>query len=346
MRKRKQLETVLETSIASTQQTIEQALIENLGIQLDIESSYNGLAGMNNIGIFTHKLKNHKNIFAISKLQKTAGARREYTFQCWQKNNLDNMLAAKAFLLGSFRNEHYSWVTSEALHIPKSFPDSGIRSLFDRLNVPDEKLTKLSIDGRLESLRTALEGNTKIKSILVSLVCQLETEDAKQFTIEFFQERKMLLECSSGLYDNINELIHMYFSHIFEDDISFMYGLIHGDFKKQNILADKQSNLKVIDLQYFTYGVRIWDLAFYYSKDKREFSIIYSLLLRSFTWTKIERETFIIFYLIASSLHLKAKNAEDISHRKLEPAVRCFFNSLKETDLHNKLPCSKPQGIK
>jgi len=347
MRKKKQLVTVLETSIASTQQTIEQALIENLGIQLDIESRYDDLGGMNNIGMFTHKLKNHKNIFAISKLQKTAAAKREYTFQCWQKDNLDNMLAAKAFLLGSFRSKHYSWVTSEALHIPKSFSDSEIRSLFDRLNVPVEKLTKLSIDGRLESLRTALEDNTKIKSILVNLVCQLETEDAKQFTIKFFQERKMLLEYSSGLYNNINELIHTYFSHIFEEDISFMYGLIHGDFKKQNILADKQNNLKVIDLQYFTYGVRIWDLAFYYSKDKREFSVVYSLLLRSFTWTKIEKETFIIFYLIASSLHLKMKKAKDTSHLKLEPAIRWFFKSLKETKtLYNEPPCNEQRGTR
>ena len=327
MRKKKQLEKALGTDITSVRQTIEQALVKNLGIQLDIESSYDDLGGINNIGIFTHKLKIHKNIFAISKLQKTTGAKREYTFQCWQRDNLNNRLTAKAFLLGTFENKGYSWVTSEALYIPKKILDSEIKALFDRLDTPVDKLEQLSNDGCAESLKTGLEDNTKIKSILVNLVCQLETEHAEQFTKKFFQEREQLLRYSKGLYENINDLITMYFAHVFKEDIFFMYGLIHGDFKKQNILADKKNNLKVIDLQYFTYGIRIWDLAFYYSKDNREFSAIYSLLLRSFDWTGIEKNTFIVFYLMASSLHLKSKNAEYIIRLKLEPAVRNFFST-------------------
>lgn len=100
-----------------------------------------------------------------------------------------------------------------------------------------------------------------------------------------------------------------------------MYGLVHGDFKKKNIMADEKGNYKVIDLQYFTYGIRIWDLAFYYSKDSRGFEEIYHKLLQNFSWTKIESATFIVFYIIASILHIKTKNCQKIVKFKLDPAI-------------------------
>ena len=108
-----------------------------------------------------------------------------------------------------------------------------------------------------------------------------------------------------------------------------MYGLVHGDFKKENIMTDEEGNFKVIDLQYFTYGIRVWDLAFYYSKESRGFTELYPKLLQSFSWRKIERDTFIFFYLVASALHVKKKNIQKIASLKLEPAIKCLSECLK-----------------
>lgn len=329
IKKRKQLKAVLRADISSLQKSIEQALIKTLDVQGVIQSRYHDPGGLNNLGMFIHNLEYQEEPFAISKLQNSVTARREYRFQSWQESYLDNRLAAKAFLLAPFRDENYSWVTGEVLYPVNSFSDLEIKTIFDKLNVSNEKLKELSIDRCVESLIYELEDNTKIKSVLLNLVSQIETENAEKFVKKYLKERESLLVCSPGLYQRLETLFSIYFSSVSKADLSFMYGLVHGDFKKQNIMADEKGNYKVIDLQYFTYGIRIWDLAFYYSKDSREFGEIYPELLQNFSWGKIERETFIVFYAIASILHIKKKNFHKIISLKLNPAMNYLSVSFK-----------------
>ena len=327
--KRKQLKTVLGADISSLQKSIEQALVKTLDVREVIQSRYHDPGGLNNLGMFTHSLEHQEEPFAISKLQNSLAARREYRFQSWQENYLDNRLAAKAFLLAPFRDENYSWVTGEILYPVKRFSDMEIKTIFDKLNVSHEKLKELSIDRNVESLIYELEDNTRIKSVLLNLVSQIETEKAAKFTKKFLKERESLLVRTPGVYQRLETLFSVYFSSVSKADLSFMYGLVHGDFKKQNIMADEKGDYKVIDLQYFTYGIRIWDLAFYYSKDSRGFEEIYSELLHNFSWGKIERETFMIFYVIASILPLKNKNLRKTMSLKLGPAMNNLSASFK-----------------
>lgn len=328
MKKRRQLKAVLGTDISSLQRTIEQALMNALNVQVDINSCYHDLGGLNNLGMFIHKLEHQDKPFAISKLQNSVAAGREYRFQRWQENYAANQLSAKAFFLGVLKDEDYSWVSGEILYKAENLSDIEVKALFDKLSVSAENLKDLSLDGSVRSLVYELEDNTKIKSVLLNLISQLGTENAAKFTKRFFNERKSLLSCSNGLYEKLDNLFTKYFSHVLKEDISFMYGLVHGDFKKQNIMLDEEGNCKVIDLQYYTYGIRIWDLAFYYSKESRDFSEIYSNLLKNFSWRIIELETFIIFYLIATTLHIKNKNAQKIISLKVSPAVDCLSNLL------------------
>ena len=83
IKKRKQLKAVLGTDISSLQKTIEQALIKTLNVQVAIQSRYYDLGGLNNLGMFIHKLEYQEKPVAISKLQNSLAARREYRFQSW-----------------------------------------------------------------------------------------------------------------------------------------------------------------------------------------------------------------------------------------------------------------------
>jgi thiamine kinase-like enzyme len=93
---------------------------------------------------------------------------------------------------------------------------------------------------------------------------------------------------------------------------------VHGDFKPQNILTDNDG-YKVIDCQYYTYGIRLWDLAFLYSKDVNGFSRIINHIdahdLRD------EKLLLVFFYLIASLMSVKQKRAKKIIEMKIIPAV-------------------------
>ena len=328
MKKRKQLKAVLGADIYLLQRAIEKALIEKLNIQSDIKSCYQDLGGLNNLGMFIHKLEGQDKPIAISKLQNSVAAEREYRFQNWQENYVDNRLAPRPFLLAPFKDKSYSWVTGEVLSPVEKLSEMEIKSIFDKLNVSYEQLKELSLDARVESLIYELDDNSKIKSILFNLVSQLEIEKSERFVKKFLKERELLLRNSNNLYERLDNLFSMYFSHMSKEDISFMYGLVHGDFKKENIMVAEEGSFKVVDLQYFTYGIRIWDLAFYYSKECRGFTELYPQLLQSFSWTKVERATFIAFYLVASSLHIKKKNIQKIAYLKLEPAIKCLSECL------------------
>ena len=325
--KRKQLKVAIGKDILSVQRTIEHGLNRKLNIQSDIKSSYFDPGGLNNLGMFMHKLGPSEKPFAISKLQNSVVAGREYRFQRWQENHMDNRLAARPYLLVPC-NDSYSSVTSEFLYHAENFSDIEVKSIFEQLNVSHVKLKELSLDRRVESLIFELEENTKIKSVLLNLVSQLDMKNAGSFVKKYLKEREALLISCNGLYKKLENLVSLYFSKISQENISFMYGLVHGDFKQENIMTDEEGNLKLIDLQYFTYGIRIWDLAFYYSKEKRFFTELYPKLLKIFSWTKIERETFIFFYILASLLHLKRKNLRKIKSFKLEPAVNCLSQCL------------------
>jgi len=326
-KKRRRLKASVGTDMLSFQETIEQALIKKLGIRGAVRSDYHDLGGLNNLGMFVHRFEAKGEPFAITKVQSSASADREYRFQKWQERYVDNQLAASAFAMAPLQDENYSWISSEILSQATTLSDGGVWHLFSRLDVSSEKLAELSPDRCAKSLICQLEGDTKIKAVLRNLVSQLETASAKMFAMQFLKEREYML--SMGLYGQTSNLFLRFFERVKEQDISSLNGLVHGDFKPQNIMVDSADNFKVVDLQYYTYGVRIWDLAFYYSKDDRGFAEIYPKLMQNFSWTDTERGVFAFFYYVASALHLKAKKVPKIGPLKLEPAMIALSASLK-----------------
>jgi hypothetical protein len=112
-------------------------------------------------------------------------------------------------------------------------------------------------------------------------------------------------------------------------DLTGYEGLVHGDFKQQNILNDF-NRYKVIDCQYYTYGIRLWDLAFLYSKDECGFEYIKSNIsaFRSLN----ERLLLVFFYLLASLINVKKKRMNKVIIKKISPALEYLMLLLSSSE--------------
>ena len=105
-------------------------------------------------------------------------------------------------------------------------------------------------------------------------------------------------------------------------DLSPHTGLVHGDFKWQNIMhSPNESGYRMIDLQYYTVGIRLWDLAFFYAKQTLPISDILRLFNIYYPCSLFERRLFSFLYILVAILHLKPKRAKGLVCEKVLPAL-------------------------
>jgi len=92
-------------------------------------------------------------------------------------------------------------------------------------------------------------------------------------------------------------------------------------------MRDETGVLKVIDLQYYTCGRRVWDLSFYYSKSSESFNDIAEVVLPTLKCLA-DQKAFTLFYLVASALSVKKKRYAQVRNSKLKDAT-CVLRDLK-----------------
>ena len=165
----------------------------------------------------------------------------------------------------------------------------------------------------------SLKAGSRIRDFILNLVIQFKTSESKKFINTFFAERKRLLPQFIGDLSFLEDNIDRIYEKLNSEDPA-LWGFVHGDFKKTNMMKDSDGNLKLIDFQYNCYGVRVWDLAFYLSKDKRGFesSVIIVLNLLS---NQNERDFLLFYYVLALLLHPNIKRFKSTFNSKVRPAL-------------------------
>jgi serine/threonine protein kinase len=223
--------------------------------------------------------------------------------------------------LKQFPDTNTGWISCEFLYDLEKHTDDGIQALFEALDAPLDILLKLSDGQCVDSLINDIQSNTKITSLLRKVVCNFPSPESIKYINSFYEERQGYFSRSGISFSTINNIVSEVGNISNKFDIKNFYGLVHGDFKPKNILAYPSGDYKLIDFQHYTYGIRVWDLSFYYSRDKREFNSIIKTIEEKYCSLRIFPILFVFFYMIASTIHIKEKNHKKIINKKFKPAI-------------------------
>ena len=278
---------------------------------------YADLGGVNNQGMFLHYGDSGRTPLALSKIQTPELAEREFRFIRWSDDQGEKLTAEPVYYR-QFSN-NLAVTSSTFLEQPSRYLPSAIHALHWRLMQVQAYEHAL---GDHRTLRSQIRPDTNIRKVLHHLVSEDNPGKAVAFIERFLEERRGVLG------QRIRERIMLVARVVMRDWEAFFEreaGLVHGDFKRQNILSVSDFDYRLIDLQYYLVGIRSWDLAFYYSKYEEGFT--YALtdyrganrILRT-----SDESLFVFLYLIASSLKIKPKHREQVMRRKLLPALSYF----------------------
>lgn len=311
------LEAKYSLSTTTVVNRIKESLIKKSELFLDGEFQYQSLGGSNNFGFVIFTSCNKKNDW-ITKIAPEMLLRREALFFKYHKNNLKENIgfAPDCMGYGLFKETDLEFLTLERLDKAKNITSDQVFELYSR----SENGQKLFDSGLLKEARE-LESGTRIKDILISLVCDFNSEKAKNYIDDFFIERIEKLTDYSDELRNIQLVVKRSYELLRDVDESLI-GFVHGDFKGSNMMLDSSKQLRSIDFQYYCQGIRVWDLAFYFSKSKLSFSEGMEPILNKLS-TENERKYLVFFYIFAVLLHLKPSA---LKKKKCKPALD-YLNS-------------------
>lgn len=300
--------------------------LKKVSLQLDskvFDIKHVNFGGVNNQGMFLHYGENKSGPIAITKLHHAHLAAREYQFMHWS-NECDLSLTAIPISYQSL-NDQFAITSTSFLTKPQTYLPTSIHELHHRL------MNAVSSNERLgcyEALRAQVIPDTPIRSVLNELVSEPDPAKMLTYVESFFHERRSLIE--GGNYSKIR-LLAQYFSSIWQELYRHDLGLVHGDFKSQNILIQAQGDYRAIDLQYYLMGMRTWDLSFYYSKYDQGFE----QACRDFTdsnqrYNTANEALFTFFYIIAVCLKIKPKKKKYINNVKILPAIQFLESHIND----------------
>jgi hypothetical protein len=315
-RRKKQFEGLVGLSLDSLVKSCEEIVLKKTGDK--VYSKFRDLGGANNHGMLLHYSVQSNQPVAISKIEESSLAEREYRFLEWQKDHRANALAAEPLGLASVSAQGYSCLITSVLQHPQVFSYFQAQQLFHLLADLPEKVDQLSLMGNKESLKDEIDDSTKIKSILVHLVSQFGTDAADDFYKAYLKEREWMFDNDPSLYIKLQHLMKGLYVTLKSYDMADYEGLVHGDFKQQNIMEYSDS-YRVIDCQYYTYGIRLWDLAFLYSKDTSGFDNIREQIDKTSLFE--EKLITIFFYIVASLINVKKKRTGKVIKYQILPAA-------------------------
>ncbi len=269
--------------------------------------------GLNNQGMFLHLCNSTGKPLALSKVQALDLAQREAVFMRWQEEHELN-LSSRCISLVAIEGSEYSILCSEWLKQPDSYDAKRVHQLHRSFSTASKKLETLGSENDLTDL---VKPNTPIKKILRELVAQPGHADINEWCDSYLSERK-------EFFGHLTPTIKKMFRVVAErwQSISSPVALVHGDFKRQNILKDDSGCYLAIDLQYYLPGQPCWDLAFYYSKYDSGFIKARQDFLEHTDSSLTQQVQFVFFYIVASTINIKRRRRDWIFTTKVIPAMQ------------------------
>lgn len=290
-----------------------------------LKSKFVDLGGSNNLGMITQYSKITSVPFYTTKLEPTYLAERELAFLEWQGNYLDQKKYVAPRLICNQRifESEYSALTMEYLYTPNVYETDAILSLYKKLGELTSNLCQIkgaACDSGKPNF--PLKAETKITRIIKYVVTQLHEPSAYIYIEKYLHNRKNVLDVKPGSYKELLSFVKNSKKLVENFDYDRNYGLFHGDFKQTNIMSNHAGELRVIDLQYYNYGARLWDMAFYCSKEDASFGELFNLYIRPLKVSTEEAHIFVLLFVIASLLHVRKSTVKKILHMKVLPAIQ------------------------
>ncbi|WP_040727897.1 phosphotransferase family protein [Thiomicrorhabdus sp. Kp2] len=303
----------LNQIIATIQQSSQTVVMPSI----KIVSEYRFLGGANNFGFILMKDEyTHKTLW-VGKVASKDLITREILFLKWHQEsiNLQDVFAPQYLTSGRIPETSIEFLVTEKLTSVKRIKLNSMFNLYKKTAGANEFInTTFGTDELMP-----LKAGSRIRDLLLNLVVQLKTGESKTFIDTFFMERKKFLPQFIDDLSSIEDKVHSLHQKLNIEDPS-LWGFVHGDFKKSNMMEDGDGNLKLIDFQYICYGIRVWDLAFYLSKDKEGFqSSVMNVL--NLLINQNERNLLLFYYVFSVLLHPNIKTFENSFNNKICPAL-------------------------
>lgn len=303
-------------------------LISSLGRSLEQEPfsalriEYADFGGRNNSGMFLHYKLGEKTPFAISKIQPMYMAEREARFMRWQQDCAELLLSPKLMSLSEIAGTDYAIMCSEYVESTGVVSADRVHELHNRFSCTDYHDL-----GLVQDLNAEIVPDTPIKDVLKGLVSKSASEDISLYLRHFLAVRDDRFQRHPESWAHICRILTMFSGHW--STYSGSLGLVHGDFKKQNILSGDGEKYTAIDLQYYLVGQTTWDMSFYYSK-RSTFILAWSDYCSCSKRCHVEDARFLAFYIIAILINIKRKHVKREVELKLLPATRLLEEYLNE----------------
>lgn len=307
---------------------VESAIFKSQSELATLKSEYVDMGGANNLGMLLHRSPLSKQPFYTTKLESCILAQRELHFLNWQKKQLSRVdfIAPNLVSYEHAGDLGVCALSMEYLSIPNAYEPNEVVKLYHKLGaLPAETLKSSSNRPESDLFYLGLEPKTKITRTLCFIVTKVHTNEGYLKALRFLEIRRDAFNDRPREFQRIYRFVESCSRLANDFEIDKYYGLVHGDFKKSNILSDEHGQLKVIDLQYYCYGARLWDLAFFCSKEKW-FSEAFNRFVRPLELDNDELHLFVMFYILAALLHVKKSNVNKKLKMQVLPAIHHIVN--------------------
>ena len=302
-------------SLLAIKQQVERKILLANNLSDGLTSDYQFLGGSNNLGFFRHFVAPQEWCLWVTKFASSDMLERENIFLQWHKTEIEpvKQFAPKWITSGQLADSDIEFMVTENLTPIKKPNFQQVAELYQCCEGGGKLFKSLNA-------LPALKSGSRIRDVLIQLVCQFDSPQALLFLVDYFAERKTILSMFSKEMDLIQSTLSKAFSTIGTIDNESL-GFVHGDFKASNMMADSEGRLKLIDFQYYCYGVRVWDLAFYLSKQKTNFEQSVPVVIKLLNLQTQEKMLLAFTYIIAVLLHPKPKRFAQQFQNQILPAL-------------------------